>query len=183
MSRIGKKPVEVPGNVKVSVADRTVTVEGPLGSLTMDHRPEVGVEFDADAKEVRCSIDESAMANRQMRAYWGLTRALIGNMVEGVTKGYQKSLEVVGVGYTAAVQGNKLRLTVGFANPVEVPIPAGVDVAVERQIVTVKGADKHAVGQFAANVRAVRPPEPYQGKGIKYTDEQIRRKEGKQFGA
>jgi large subunit ribosomal protein L6 len=183
MSRIGKKPVEVPASVKVAIADRTVTVEGPLGTLTMDHRPEVGVEFDSGAKEIRCSIDESAMSNRQMRAYWGLTRSLLGNMVEGVTKGYQKSLEVVGVGYTAAVQGGTLRLTVGYANPVDVPIPAGVDVAVERQTITVKGADKQAVGQFAANVRAVRKPEPYQGKGIKYADEQVRRKEGKQFGA
>lgn len=181
MSRIGKKPIDIPGKVKVGVADRKVTVEGPLGTLTFEHRPEVSVVVD-DGK-VSCSIDESNMNSRTIRAYWGLTRALISNMIVGVTEGYKKTLDVIGVGYTAAVQGNKLALTVGFAHPVHVDIPAGIDVKVERSLVNVTGADKQAVGQFAANVRAVRPPEPYQGKGIKYIDEQVRRKEGKQFGA
>jgi large subunit ribosomal protein L6 len=160
-----------------------VKVEGPLGTLQTAHRPEVAVAYDADAKTVTCTIDEANEKNRQIRAYWGLTRSLINNMVEGVTKGYQKTLDVVGVGYTAAVQGNQLKLTCGFAHPVMVPIPTGVNVSVERTIITVKGADKQQVGQFAANVRAVRKPEPYQGKGIRYTDEYVRRKEGKQFGA
>lgn len=181
MSRIGKKPIEVPAKVKVGVAGGTVTVEGPLGTLRMEHRPEVSVEVGDGG--VTCALDESLQGVRQMRAYWGLTRALINNMVKGVTEGYQKQLDVVGVGYTATVQGNQLKLTCGFAHPVMVPIPQGVNVTVDRQIITVKGADKQAVGQFAAVVRGVRPPEPYQGKGIKYLDEVVRRKEGKQFGA
>jgi large subunit ribosomal protein L6 len=183
MSRIGKKPVEAPKNVKVAVSGGAVTVEGPLGSLSMNHRPEVDVSWDESSRQVRVAIGEADMANRQVRAYWGLTRSLIQNMVTGVNEGYSKTMEVSGVGYTAEVQGNKLKLTVGFANPIFLNIPPGIEVVVDRQIVRIKGYDKQAVGHFAAQMRAVRKPEPYKGKGIKYAEETIRRKQGKQFGS
>lgn len=179
MSRLGKKPIDVPSSVTVEISGRTVKVSAGSNTLSMEHRPEVKVEWAKDDKQIRVTIDEKDLANRQVRAYWGLTRALIANMVEGVTKGYERALEVVGVGYTATVNGPKLDLKVGFANTVSVPIPMGVDVQVERNIIRVKGVDKQVVGQFAADVRAVRKPEPYNGKGIKYTTEQIRRKQGK----
>jgi large subunit ribosomal protein L6 len=183
MSRIGKQKIDIPGNVKVSVKDHVVSVQGPLGTLTMTHRPDVKVAYSAEDKAVHVSIDEKDAEVRETRACWGTTRALIRNMVEGVTKGYEKSLEVVGVGWTAAVAGPKLKLTVGFANPLMVDIPQGVKVVVDKQIIRVNGSDKRAVGQFAAEVRAQRKPEPYNGKGIKFLDEVIKRKQGKAFGA
>jgi len=179
MSRLGKQPISVPSGVSVDVKGRTVTVSSSAGSLSMEHRPEVSVQWAPDDKEVRVAIDPADEKNRQIRAYWGLTRSLIANMVEGVTKGYNKTLEVVGVGYTAVVSGSNLDLKVGYANTIRVPIPMGVEVEVERQFIRIKGMDKQNVGQFAANVRAVRKPEPYKGKGIKYSDEVVRRKQGK----
>lgn len=183
MSRIGRKPVEVPKNVKVAVSGRTVSVEGPKGTLTMEHRPEVQVRWDESEKKFHLGVDEGLAAeNRAIGAYWGTTRALLGNMVEGVTKGYEKKLEVVGVGWSAAVQGKNLSLKIGFANRIEVAIPQGVSVSVEKQLITITGADKQQVGHFAATVRAKRKPEPYNGKGIKYSGEVIQRKQGKAFG-
>ncbi len=179
MSRIGKKPVDVPLGFTVSVADRVVTLEKGGAKLQMTHRPEVQVEWNADDKKITCVIPENRMRDKQTRAYWGLTRSLIQNMVVGLSEGYVKRLEVVGVGWGPAIQGNTLKLNVGYCDPVMVPIPSILDVTVERQIITVKGADKQAVGQFAAMVRAKRKPEPYNGKGIKYFGEQIIRKEGK----
>ncbi len=183
MSRIGKKPVAIPSGVKVGVGDGSLSVEGPKGTLSMSVRPEVSVEVDADAKEVRCTISESDLKTREIRAYWGLTRALINNMVEGVTKGYEKSMEIVGVGWGAQVQGNQLKLQLGYAQPVMMDIPAGLNVTAEKQIVKISGPDKQAVGQFAAAMRSKRKPEPYNGKGVKYAGEVIRRKQGKQFGS
>lgn len=183
MSRIGKKAVSVPGGVKVAVADGSVKVEGPKGTLSMKVRPEVRVEWDEGAREVRCAIDDSDTENRAARAYWGLTRALIQNMVVGVTQGYEKTMEIVGVGWGGQVTGKQLRLQLGYASPVMMDIPPGVNVSVEKQIVKISGADKQAVGQFASAMRAKRKPEPYNGKGIKYADEVIRRKQGKQFGS
>lgn len=183
MSRIGKKPISIPGGVKVGVQDGSLSVEGPKGTLTMPLRPEVDVEVDADAKEVRCTIGEDKLESRQARAYWGMTRALINNMVEGVTKGYEKSMEIVGVGWGAQVQGNQLKMQVGYAQPVMMQIPAGLEITADKQTVKISGPDKQAVGQFAAAMRAKRKPEPYNGKGVKYADEVIRRKQGKQFGS
>jgi large subunit ribosomal protein L6 len=181
MSRIGNKPVEIPSGVKVGISDRDITVEGPLGKLQYSHRPEVAVDCDEEKKCVRVARQKD---DRQSRAYHGLTRALIQNMVEGVTKGYEKRLEIVGVGYLAAVAGDTLQLRVGFANEVHKKIPAGLDVSCPDQThIVVKGADKQAVGQFAAEVRAVRKPEPYKGKGIRYEGEYVRRKAGKAVGA
>ncbi|RMH13898.1 MAG: 50S ribosomal protein L6 [Planctomycetota bacterium] len=183
MSRIGKKPVDVPAGVKVSLNGRTVRVEGPKGTLEFEHRPEVSVHWDEGEKSISVSIDESKAEDRLARALWGTTRAIIRNMVEGVTKGYEKKLEVVGVGWTAAVAGQNLKLNVGFADPVSVAIPSGVTVGVDKQIITVSGPDRQAVGQLAAMIRSKRPPEPYNGKGVKYVDEVIHRKQGKQFGS
>ncbi len=177
MSRIGKKPVAVPAGLKVEVARQRIAVEGPLGKLDWTFRPEVGVAFDEKSREVQVTrVDDS----RQARALHGLARAMIQNMVEGVTKGYEKKLEIVGVGYLSAVQGNKLQLRVGFANEVHKTIPTGLKVTCPDQThIVIKGIDKQLVGQFAAEVRSVRKPEPYKGKGIRYDGEQVRRKAGK----
>ncbi len=177
MSRIGKKPIPIPDGVKVTVAQREITVEGKLGKLVWTHRPEVAVTVDADAKEVVVTRQSD---DRLPRALHGLTRALVRNMVEGVSTGYEKKLEIQGVGYLAAVQQDVLQLRVGFANEVHKTIPAGLTVTCPDQThVLIKGCDRQKVGQFAAEVRAVRKPEPYKGKGIRYDGEQVRRKAGK----
>jgi len=183
MSRIGKKIISVPSNVKVSQAGNTISVEGPKGSLSLEHRPEVDVKWDDSAKNISVSMDEALIAKKRSNgAYWGTTRALINNMIEGVSKGYEKKLQVVGVGWTATVNGTNLALKVGYANTIEMPIPVGLTVTAEKQLITVTGADKQAVGHFAASTRAKRKPEPYNGKGIKYLEEVIARKQGKAFG-
>jgi large subunit ribosomal protein L6 len=177
MSRIGKKPIPILDGVKVNVAEREVTVEGKLGKLVWTHRPEIDVAVDADAKQVVVSRKSD---DRLPRALHGLTRALIRNMVEGVSTGYEKRLEIQGVGYLAAVQKDILQLRVGFANEIHKKIPAGLTVTCPDQThVVIKGTDRQKVGQFAAEVRAVRKPEPYKGKGVRYEGEQVRRKAGK----
>jgi len=183
MSRIGKKPVEVPKGVKVSINGRRVSVEGPKGTLSLEHHADVGVAWNEDEKAIAVSIDESRASDRRARAHWGTTRALIANMVRGVTEGYEQKMEVVGVGWTAAASGQNLDLKIGFANTIRMAIPKGLSVSVEKQLVTIKGADKQMVGAFAADMRAKRKPEPYNGKGIKYAGEVIKKKQGKQFGA
>jgi large subunit ribosomal protein L6 len=177
MSRIGKKPVPIPDGVKVSVSEREVAVEGKLGKLVWTHRPEVSVAVEADNKQVVVSRQSE---DRLPRALHGLTRALIRNMVEGVSTGYEKRLEIQGVGYLAAVQKDILQLRVGFANEVHKKIPAGLTVTCPDQThIVIRGTDRQKVGQFAAEVRAVRKPEPYKGKGVRYEGEQVRRKAGK----
>ena len=178
MSRIGKKPVAVPGGVKVLLEDCDVTVEGPKGKLQWRHRPEVDGRLrrrGQDASRVERSKDD-----HEGRALHGLTRAMLQNMIVGVTQGYEKRLEIIGVGYLAAVQGETLQLRVGLANELQVPIPAGLKVACpDQQHIVIQGIDKQLVGQFAAEVRARRKPEPYKGKGIRYLGEPVRRKQGK----
>ena len=177
MSRIGKAPVVIPKGVKVSCAGGTVTVEGPLGKLLHRVHPAVGVDVNQAAGT---AVVTRSAENRQARSLHGLTRALLANMVEGVSKGYEKKLEIVGGGYLAARQKNVRQLRVGFANELQVPIPAGLTVACPDQThISIKGIDKQLVGQFAAEVRALRKPEPYKGKGIRYEGEQVRRKAGK----
>jgi large subunit ribosomal protein L6 len=177
MSRIGKKPVPIVDGVKVSVAQREITVEGKLGKLVWTHRPEVTVAVEADNKQVVVTRKND---DRLPRALHGLTRALVRNMIEGVSTGYEKRLEIQGVGYLAAVQQDVLQLRVGFANEVHKTIPAGLTVTCPDQThIVIKGCDRQKVGQFAAEVRAVRKPEPYKGKGIRYENEQVRRKAGK----
>lgn len=183
MSRIGKKAITVPAGVKVAISGGQVNIEGPKGKLSMKHRPEVKVSWAESEKSLKIALADGVTDVDTASMYWGTTRALLNNMIEGVTKGYEKSLEVVGVGWQASVTGKKLKLAVGLANAIEVPIPVGLTVAVDKALVKINGADKQAVGQFAAEVRSKRKPEPYNGKGIKYTDETIRRKQGKQFGA
>lgn len=186
MSRIGKQPVQVPAGVKVAVKDGQVSIEGPKGKLSIKTSPVVAVSYSEADKAIVCKISDAD--DRAARAQWGTTRANIRNMVEGVTKGYEKNLQVVGTGWSAAVMGKKLKLTVGFANSIMVAIPDGITVAVDKAQgettpVKITGADKQLVGQFASAVRAKRKPEPYNGKGIKYAEEVIRRKQGKQFGS
>lgn len=175
MSRIGKAPVTLPAGVTVTVEGAVVTVKGPKGTLSREINKDMTVTVENGALRVTRPTDE-----RNHKALHGLTRSLINNMVEGVTKGYTKQLELVGTGYRAAKTGNKLTLTVGYSHPVEIDPPAGIDFTVPAaNQVIVGGIDKEVVGQVAANVRSVRPPEPYLGKGIKYAGERIIRKEGK----
>jgi large subunit ribosomal protein L6 len=183
MSRIGKQPVAVPAGVKVTIAGNKVTIGGPVGTLNFNVPENVSVKWNETEKSIVASIDPKNIDNAQIKANWGTTRATIRNMIAGVTKGYEKSLEIVGVGWTAVVSGKTLKLTVGYANPIVMQIPEGLKVTVDKQIVKVAGADKQAVGHFAATMRAHRKPEPYNGKGIKFTDEVIKKKQGKQFGA
>lgn len=175
MSRIGRQPVEIPDGVEVSVSGRTVTVKGPEGELEMDAHPDMSVAV-ADG-EVRVARPADLP---RLRALHGLTRSLISNMVEGVTEGYEKTLEIQGVGYRARKQGRTLTMDLGFSHPVEYDPPEGVDVECpDPTTIVVSGPDKQLVGQTAAEIRGFRPPEPYKGKGIRYRDEQVRRKAGK----
>jgi large subunit ribosomal protein L6 len=175
MSRIGKKPVKVPQGAKVAVNGNKVSVEGKLGKLDWDFRREVAVKVENSEVHVTRTAE-----TRLARALHGLTRAVIVNMLKGVTDGYEKKLEIVGVGYLAAIQGTKLQLRVGFANEIHKEIPPGLKVTCPDQThVVIKGIDKQLVGQFAAEVRSVRKPEPYKGKGIRYDGEVVRRKAGK----
>jgi large subunit ribosomal protein L6 len=182
MSRIGRKPVPVPPAVKVSIAEKTIQIEGPKGKLSFTHRPEIGVAFDQAGGQIVVTRSDDERTNRSLH---GLTRSLVANMVQGVTTGYTKKLEIVGVGYQAQLKkANTIALQVGYANQVVLEAPAGVTVVVpDATHVTISGADKQAVGQFAAIVRKVRPPEPYKGKGIRYEGEFVRRKAGKAFGS
>lgn len=175
MSRIGKKPVKIPSGCKVAVDGAAILVEGPKGKLRQEYRPEVSIAVEGGNVVVSRSAD-----SRQARAMHGLYRALLVNMVKGVTEGYEKKLEIVGVGYLAAVAGKTLQIRAGFANEIHKPIPEGLKVTCPDQThVIIQGIDKQMVGQFAAEVRAIRKPEPYKGKGIRYDGEVVRRKAGK----
>lgn len=175
MSRIGRAPITVPAGVEVTVDGNAVTVKGPKGTLTKEFKPSMTVKVDAGVVTVSRPDDEDTS-----RALHGLTRTLIANMIEGVTNGYQKVLEINGVGYRCQKQGKELNLTLGFSHPVVLKDTEDITMeAPQPNQIIIKGIDKQKVGQFAAEVRSIRPPEPYKGKGIKYADEAIRRKEGK----
>ncbi len=175
MSRIGRKPITVPAGVDVTIDGSAVTVKGPKGTLSGTFNSNMSIELDAGVITVSRPNDE-----KENRALHGLTRTLISNMVEGVSTGFKKELEIVGVGYRAALEGKSLNLTIGYSHPVKMDPPEGVTIEVPApNKIVVSGADKQVVGQFACEIRAVRPPEPYKGKGIKYVDEVVRRKEGK----
>jgi len=190
MSRIGKKPVAIPSGVKISLNNGSVEVKGPKGTLACAVPRGIGIKIDDKSPVLTVSRDSD---ERSLRALHGLVRSLVQNMVKGVTEGFTKSLEVIGVGYGAKVQGKDLMLAVGFSNQVKMPIPAGIAVADPKTVnvamagigsvpvttIVISGIDKQAVGQFAATVRAIRPPEPYKGKGIRYVGEAVRRKAGK----
>ena len=175
MSRIGKAPINLPSGVEVSIAGRTVTVKGPKGTLSRDIPGDIVVR-----KEENTLVVERPNDERTNRSLHGLSRTLVNNMVVGVTEGFTKELEIVGVGYRAEAQGQNLRLALGFSHPVIVPAPDGISFEIPAQTrVIVKGIDKELVGQVAANIRSIRKPEPYKGKGVRYLNERILRKAGK----
>lgn len=175
MSRIGKQPVPVPGGVTVELKGSTVRVKGPKGELEREFRPEMTIEMNDGTLHVKRASD-----SKKDRALHGLTRALLANMVTGVSAGYTRALEIVGVGYRAEKKGNTLVLNVGYSHQVQYPEPTGIRITTPSPTtIVVEGADKEKVGQVAAEIRAVRPPEPYKGKGIRYQGEQVRRKAGK----
>jgi large subunit ribosomal protein L6 len=179
MSRIGKRPVVVPKGVEVSVKEKTVRVKGPKGDLTMNVHPALSVKLDDGAVQVDRPSDAA-----EHKALHGLTRTLIANMVSGVTEGYQRSLEIQGVGYKAERSGKGIKLSVGFSHTVQYDAPPGITIDLPNPTtIVIKGADKQVVGQVASEIRAVQPPEPYKGKGIRYQGEQVRRKAGKTAGA
>ena len=178
MSRIGRQPIQLPSGVSVSISPGRVMVNGPLGELSQEVPARMKVEQENGSVVVTRPSERG-----EDRALHGLTRSLIANMVEGVTSGFQKRLEIQGVGYRAALRGADLELAVGYSHPVVFPLPDGVQAEVERQVsITLKGADKALIGQVAAKLRALRKPDPYKGKGIKYSDEIVRRKAGKAAG-
>jgi len=188
MSRIGKKPVAIPQGVKVDQKDRMVKVTGPLGTLEMECHPSISVALDDSGNNIE--VVNPAPDDRRSKALHGTMRALIANMVTGVSKGFERKMAVYGTGYSIKEQGGKLVLQIGFCHPVELPIPKGVKVGIDVPATrgndiparfTVSGMDKCCLGQFAADIRKVRPPEPYKGKGIRYADEQVQRKVGKAF--
>lgn len=175
MSRIGRLPIALPNTVQISVSDGSVEVQGPKGKLALQVHPTIRV----GVKEGKV-VCERPTDQKSHRALHGLTRALLANMIRGVTEGFRKKLELVGVGYRAQLQGQVLTLTLGYANPVVYVLPPDIQATVEQQtVITISGIDKQRVGAVAAKIRSFRPPEPYRGKGIKYADERIRRKAGK----
>lgn len=175
MSRIGKKPVEIPSGVTVTLNGHTVTVKGPKGELTRTFHSDIEIKVEDNVVNVSRPSDD-----KNHRSLHGTTRAIIANMIEGVSKGFERNLELIGVGYRAQKQGKKLVLNVGYSHPVEIEPEEGIEIEVPANTkITIKGTDKERVGALAANIRDVRPPEPYKGKGIRYEGENVRRKEGK----
>lgn len=174
MSRIGKQPVVIPAEIKVSLEGTVVVFKKGSVQKDLDTKGNVDVKVDGDQIVFSAKSDD-----RQDRAYWGTYRSLAQNIIVGLTTGYQKQLEINGVGYRAAVKGNILELQLGFSHPINYEFPKGLQITVEKNLVTIKGDDKQVVGQVAAEVRSFRPPEPYKGKGVKYVEEHIRRKAGK----
>ena len=175
MSRIGKKAVAVPSGVTVTIEGQTVTVKGPKGQLAWTVAEEIEIKQEGAELLLSKRVDST-----RAQAMWGLSRTLVANMVEGVTSGFEKTLELVGVGYRAAMKGNALSMQLGFSHDVDVPVPAGVTFAVPKQTeIKISGIDKQVVGEIASQIRRLRPPEPYKGKGVRYAGEKVRRKEGK----
>ena len=175
MSRIGKRPITVPKGVTITLDGQTVTVKGPKAERSWTVAEEVEPKLDGDQLTIELRSD-----TQRGRAMWGLSRTLVDNMVTGVTTGFERNLELVGVGYRAAMKGNDLSLQLGFSHEVDIKAPAGVTFAVPKQTeIKISGPDKQVVGELAANIRKLRPPEPYKGKGVRYAGEKVRRKEGK----
>jgi large subunit ribosomal protein L6 len=175
MSRIGKKPIDIPSGVTITLSGQTVTVKGPKGQLAWTVAEEI--EVTQEGSQLNLATREDTQRARGM---WGLSRTLVSNMVEGVTKGYEETLELVGVGYRAAMKGDALSMQLGFSHDVDIKPPAGITFATPRPIeIKVSGIDKQQVGETAARIRRIRPPEPYKGKGVRYSGEKVRRKEGK----
>ena len=179
MSRIGKKPIPIPAGVKVNVTNGTVSAEGPKGKLSQPVPSGLSASLDANTLVITRDGDD-----RRVRALHGLTRALVANMVAGVKDGFERKLDIVGIGYRAQMQGKAIQLALGYSHPVVFPLPEGISAEIERQTaITLRGADKALLGETAAKLRALRKPDPYKGKGIRYSDEVVRRKVGKKAGA
>lgn len=174
MSRVGKKPIEVPSGVEAKITGQNVSVKGPKGTLDFSFHWDVAVKLENN--EIQVSVKK---ITKQTKALWGLTRVLVSNMITGVTKGFEKQLELQGVGFRMAVQGKKLNLALGFSHPVEVEIPEGLEAKIEKNVLTISGIDKQKVGQFAATIRSLKKVEPYKGKGFRYVGEIVRKKAGK----
>ncbi|MFA5185094.1 MAG: 50S ribosomal protein L6 [Patescibacteria group bacterium] len=177
MSRIGKKPIILPSGVEATLGAGEVTIKGPKGTLTVGLNSLVKVALENEPKSLVVTV--GVEDDTKQRALWGLTRQLLSNAVDGVQKPFERSLEFVGVGFKVALAGNALNIEVGFSHPVKFELPKGIEAKVDKQVVTLSGIDKQLVGETAARIRRIKPPEPYKGKGIKYTDEVIRRKAGK----
>lgn len=174
MSRIGKQPIEVPAGTEIKIDRNLLTAKGPRGQLSQFFAPEINVELKGNNLQIM-----PVKNAKNTSALWGLTRALIFNIIKGVNEGFEKKLEIQGIGYRVALQGNKLVLNIGFSHPVEIEAPSGIEFKIDKNIIIVSGADKQLVGQTAANIRNKRKPEPYKGKGIRYLGEIVRRKAGK----
>lgn len=174
MSRIGKKPIAIPKGVEVTLEGSVIRAKGPKENKTLDTMDRVKLSLEKEQLVFELKED-----TREARAFWGTYRALASNMIMGMVQPFEKKLEINGVGYRAAVNGANLELQLGYSHPVIYPIPAGVEITVDKNIISIKSSDKQVVGQIAAEIRAKRPPEPYKGKGVKYVDETIRRKAGK----
>ncbi len=177
MSRIGKKPIEIPKSVEVKIENDTVVIKGPKGELSREVRPEINVEF----RDEKIFVSPRKSKGKNVSAFWGLTRALLANMVKGVTDGYEKKLEMQGIGYKARLEGKTLILSVGFSHEVNFETPEGLEISVDKKIIIVTGIDNQQVGLVAAKIRKIKPPEPYKGKGIRYLGEKVRRKAGKKM--
>lgn len=179
MSRVGKKPIPIPKGVIVTLEGQKLRVVGPKGELSFTAHPHVTLLVTRADEREEVHVTVRNPEDAKDRALWGLTRSLVRNMVQGVTEGFRKQLEVVGIGYKVALQGRKLVLEVGFSHPVPFEMPLGIDAMVDKNTITITGVDKQLVGEIAARIRAIKKPEPYKGKGIKYADEVVRRKAGK----
>ncbi len=179
MSRVGKKPILIPSGVEVSVDGQTIRVKGPKGELVQEVNGRVQLSLSEEDGERVVLVSVTDTEDTFDRAQWGTARALVQNMVQGVTEGFSRQLEVIGVGYRVNMQGKNLLLNLGFSHDVPVQVPTGVEASVEGNVITIKGADKQLVGETAAGIRKLRKPEPYKGKGIRYVGEVVRRKSGK----
>jgi len=174
MSRVGKKPIEIEEKVKITYADKVLSVQGEKGTLTRTIHPDVHLGI--DDKLITVSIDRT---DKKARALWGMTRALIANMVTGVSKGFERALEINGIGYRAELKGKTIEFNLGYSHSIDFPLPEGIIATVEKNMIKLSGIDKELLGYTASTIRSLRPPEPYKGKGIKYAEEYIRRKAGK----
>lgn len=174
MSRVGKKPIKISDKIKISYTDRVLTVSGDKGTLSRTIHPDVDLNIEADALTVTI-----LNMDKKTRSLWGMTRALVANMVTGVSQGFDRALEINGIGYRAELKGNSIELNLGYSHPIQFPLPEGISANIEKNVIKLSGIDKDLLGYTASTIRSLRPPEPYKGKGVKYAEEQIQRKAGK----
>lgn len=174
MSRVGKKPIKISDKIKISYTDRVLTVSGDKGTLSRTIHPDVDLNIEADALTVTI-----LNMDKKTRSLWGMTRALVANMVTGVSQGFDRALEINGIGYRAELKGNNIELNLGYSHPIQFPLPEGISANIEKNVIKLSGIDKDLLGYTASTIRSLRPPEPYKGKGVKYAEEQIQRKAGK----